>query len=162
VGFANIDKGYIDFDRFAHWIGQGVFFVTWVKSNMAYRVVENRPVPRHVGRKMEFRGRVRSDKTIELTDRESSRKCPHQLRQVKYYDAVSKRTFTFLTNNVRLSAQTVADLDNARWFVELFFKDLKQNLTFKSFYGTSQNAVTIQLCQALHNWIYVKEKLVLS
>ena len=43
----------------------------------------------------------------------------------------------------------IAILYKNRWQVELFFKWMKQHLRIKEFYGTSENAVKIQLYTAL-------------
>ena len=72
-----------------------------------------------------------------------------KLRCVEYLDPDSGRLFTFLTNNFKLCAQTIADIYKDRWQIELFFKELKQNLRIKRFVGTSENAVWIQIYTAL-------------
>jgi len=74
---------------------------------------------------------------------------PEELRVVRYHDSESKRTFEFLTNNFKLSARTIADIYKSRWDIELFFKWIKQNLKIKTFLGTSENAVKIQIWSAM-------------
>src|SRR5690606_11127504 len=44
---------------------------------------------------------------------------------------------------------TIAALYRERWQIELFFKALKQSLEFKTFVGTSPNAVKTQIWSAL-------------
>ena len=55
----------------------------------------------------------------------------------------------FLTNNFKLSANTIAAIYKNRWQIELYFKALKQNLKIKTFVGTSANAVRTQIWIAL-------------
>ena len=50
---------------------------------------------------------------------------------------------------MRLVAGTIADLYKARWNIEIFFRNIKQNFHIKSFVGTSPNAVEIQIWTAL-------------
>jgi hypothetical protein len=53
---AVFDQGYVDLEHLHALHERGVFWVTWAKDNMAYTVVEERPV----------RGRIRRDCVIEL------------------------------------------------------------------------------------------------
>jgi len=66
-----------------------------------------------------------------------------------YWDEENKREFIFLTNNFDLTALEVTELYRNRWQIELFFKWLKQHLKIKYFYGTSLNAVKIQIFVAI-------------
>lgn len=59
------------------------------------------------------------------------------------------RTFVFYTNNQEIIPEYVALLYKYRWRVELFYKWLKQHLRIKEFYGTSENAVKIQIYCAI-------------
>lgn len=87
--------------------------------------------------------------TIEFTGTQTAKKCPVPMRRIGYEDSVTGKRYTFLTNNFKLSARTIADIYKARWQVELFFKWIKQNLKIKSFIGTSKNAVKTQIWIAL-------------
>ena len=136
-----IDKGYNDYSWYNQLTEKGIFFVTRLKSNARHRVVHRRPVLKDKG--------LICDQTIEFTGTQTSKKCPVQLRRIGYMDAVTGKRYTFLTNNFKLSARTIADIYKARWQVELFFKWIKQNLKIKSFIGTSKNAVMTQIWVAL-------------
>jgi hypothetical protein len=136
-----VDRAFSDFGFFAHLTERSVFFVTRRKVNVAYRIVESRPVPDS--------NNVLSDGVIELTSAQGQKKCPHRLRLVTYFDPDTMRNFEFLTNNFRLSARTIADIYKERWRIELFFKALKQNLKIKTFIGTSANALLTQIWTAL-------------
>ncbi len=92
---------------------------------------------------------VLCDQRGKLTGFYTSKDYPEILRRVKYYDRESDRTFVFLTNNMEITATQVALLYKNRWQIELFFKWIKQHLKIKSFWGTSENAVRIQIYSAI-------------
>jgi IS4 transposase len=91
-----------------------------------------------------------------LTGYHAKKDYPELLRRVKYYDSENQRTFEYLTNNFLVTSITIASLYKERWQVELFFKWIKQHLRIKAFYGTSLNAVCVQL------WIAVCVYLLLA
>lgn len=136
-----IDRGYNDYEWYKQLNDKGIFFVTRLKKNAQYRVVERRPVLKSKG--------VRSDQTIVLSGVKAAEKCPIRLRRIGYRDPTTGKHYVFLTNNFTLAAKTIADIYKARWDVELFFKWIKQNLKIKSFIGTSKNAVLTQIWIAL-------------
>jgi hypothetical protein len=135
------DRGYNDYRLFAYWTESGVFFVTRMKDNALFEVVEERPIPQN-------RNIVR-DQTIRLTGIGAQEKCSHLLRRVEAVREDTGEILVFLTNHHQLGASTVAAIYKDRWQVELFFKALKQNLKIKTFVGTSANAVKIQIWTAL-------------
>lgn len=136
------DRGYTDYELFGSWTDEGVYFVTRMRDNAVYEVIEARPVP-------SCHPHIQSDQVIRLTGKNAEQKCPHQLRRIEVRDEEQPRTLVFLTNNPQLSAATIAAIYKDRWSVELFFKALKQNLKLKTFVGTSPNAVKIQIWTAL-------------
>ena len=77
------------------------------------------------------------------------------LRRIVFYDKEKNRTFVFYTNNIEVSAEDVALLYKYRWSVELFFKWMKQHLRIKEFYGTTENAVKIQVYAAITTYCLV-------
>ena len=81
--------------------------------------------------------------------RNTSKQYPKKLRKVVFYDAEMDRTFTFLSNNFELPPEQIALLYKNRWQIELFFKWIKQHLKIKSFWGTTENAVRIQIYTAI-------------
>ena len=93
--------------------------------------------------------RILTDAVIEFTEYNSYRKYPEKLRLVKFYDEEQGREFAFLTNAFHLTAPEIADLYKDRWQIELFFKWLKQHLKIKKFWGTTENAVRIQISSAI-------------
>jgi len=114
-----------------------IFFVTRLKDNAVYKLIERRPVNRRTG--------VTSDHVIDVTSRGKTLR----LRRVGYRDAETGKHYEFLTNHFRLSARTIADIYKERWRIEIFFREIKQNLRIKSFVGNTENAVLIQLYTAL-------------
>lgn len=135
------DRGYNDYRLFAKWTEEGVYFVTRMKDNALYTVVEKRPVPQHRS--------VLKDQIIVLSGSGAWAKCPYALRRVEIWDAQKQEVLVFLTNHYDFGASTISALYKERWQIELFFKALKQNLKIKTFVGTSPNAVKIQVWTAL-------------
>lgn len=135
------DRGYNDYRLFAYWTESGVFFVTRMKDNAQFEVVEEHAVPQNRN--------ILKDQTIRLTGPGAQEKCPHLLRRVEALREDTGEVLVFLTNHHGLGASTVAAIYKERWQVELFFKALKQNLRLKTFVGTKAFAVKIQIWTAL-------------
>ncbi len=136
-----MDRGYVDYDLFDYWTGEGVWFVTRAKKNMAYRVVKRRSLP--------GRGNVLRDEEIEFTGYDARRKCPHRLRRIVVWDEQQEREIVLLSNHMKFAASTIGRIYKDRWQIESFFKAIKQNLKIKTFVGTSENAVKTQIWTAL-------------
>jgi hypothetical protein len=136
-----MDRAYVDYDLFDYWTGEGIWFVSRAKSDMAYRVVKTRSLPE--------RGNVLLDQEIELTGYDAHRICPHRLRRIVVWDEENQKEIVLLTNHMNFAASTIARIYKDRWQIELFFKAIKQNLKIKTFVGTSENAVQIQIWTAL-------------
>jgi len=135
------DRGYVDFSRLYVINQRKAYFVIRAKSSLKYRRIYSAKVDKTTG--------VLCDQTGKLTGFYTAKGYPEKLRRVKYYDKESDRTFVFLTNNMEVTAVQVALLYKNRWQIELFFKWIKQHLKIKSFWGTSENAVRIQLYCAI-------------
>ena len=145
--FYIMDRGYIDFARLYTLAQCLAFFVTRAKTNLKFRRLYSHPVDKTTG--------LRCDQTIVLTGVNTSDHYPEKLRRIRYFDAESPKTLTFLTNNFVSPALTIARLYKCRWQVELFFKWIKQHLRIKSFYGTSENAVKSQIWIAISVYVLV-------
>jgi hypothetical protein len=135
------DRAYNDYRLFAKWTRRGVYFVTRMKSNADYTVDEERRVPE--------RGNILSDETIRLAGAGAWDKCPFLLRRIVVWDAVNQCQIVLLTNHLGFGSTTIAAIYKDRWEIEIFFKALKQNLKIKTFVGTSENALRIQVWTAL-------------
>ena len=136
-----IDRGYIDYALFGRWSMAGVFFVTRLKDNAAFEVVEECEIPRNRN--------IRADQLIRLTGAQAQADYPDLLRRIVAWDAENEREIVLLTNLLEFGSTTIAAIYKERWQIELFFKALKQNLTVKTFVGTSENALRIQIWTAL-------------
>lgn len=145
--FYIMDRGYMDFARLYHLTQWTACFVVRAKSNLKFRRLYSNPIDKTTG--------IRCDQIIRLTGPRSAKYYPEKLRRVKYFDAKTEKTLTFLTNNFALPALTIAELYRCRWQVELFFKWIKQHLRIKSFYGTSENAVKTQIWIAVSVYVLV-------
>lgn len=131
------DKGYTDFLRLYKIHTNGSFFVTRAKENLRFKRMYSRTVDKTTG--------VQSDHIGKLEIYKSKNEYPEKLRRIKYYDPEHDKNLVFLTNNMDLKASEIAFLYKKRWTVELFFKWMKQHLKIKSFWGTTLNAVKIQM-----------------
>ena len=150
---AIFDKGYADFLWYKSLDDKGVIFVTRIKRNAQYEVVELKDVSR-------FKY-IYSDQILKLKGFYSKQKYPDKLRRVRSKDPDTGKIITILTNNFTWSAKTIARIYKERWQIELFFKALKQQLKVKSFVGTSENALLSQLWIALTTYLllsYLKFK----
>jgi len=141
------DRGYVDYSRLYKITQHSAFFVVRAKSNLKFN--------RMYSRKHDKSSGVKSDQIGKLTGFYVSKEYPDKLRKVKFYDQETDRTFIFLTNNFELPAEQIAFLYKNRWQVELFFKWIKQHLKIKAFWGTSENAVRIQVYSAIITYCLV-------
>jgi hypothetical protein len=141
------DRGYVDYSRLYRITLLSAYFVVRAKSNLRFKRIYSQKVDKNTG--------VQNDQIGKLTGFYVSKDYPEKLRKVKYYDNETNRTFVFLTNNMTLTAQEVAFLYKNRWQIELFFKWIKQHLKIKSFWGTSENAVRIQIYSAITTYCLV-------
>lgn len=145
--FIVMDRGYIDFPRLFRLHQAMVYFVVRAKKNLRFQRRCSHRVDRSTG--------VRSDQTIVLNGQYSFAKFPSLLRRVSFYAADIDKRLVFLTNNFRIPSTTVAAIYKRRWQVELFFKWIKQNLRIKRFFGTSPNAVKIQIWTAVSTYVLI-------
>ena len=140
------DRGYNDFKRLYKIKTLNSFFVIRSKKNLQYKCVKwKRRPPKN----------ILSDAEIELTGYYPHQYYPESLRLIRYWDNESNKEFTYLTNAKHLTAQQIANLYKNRWQVELFFKWLKQHLKIKKFWGTTENAVRIQIYAAISAYCLV-------
>ena len=145
---AIFDMGYIDFSWFKSLDDKGIIFVTRMKKNAVYSVIEQRDVSR-------FKY-ILLDQTIKMTGYQTKDKCANLLRRIRSKDPDTGKAINILTNNFTWSAKTIAQIYKERWQIELFFKAIKQQLKVKSFVGTAKNALLSQL------WIALTAYLILS
>ena len=140
-GIYVVDRGYVDFAWLWSVHQTGAFFVTRLKKSLNWTRVVSHPVDKSIG--------LRCDQEVLLSSLRLKNLYPNRLRRISFRDETQNRTLVFLTNNFTLPSETIATLYKARWEIELFFKWIKQNLRVKTFYGTSPNAVKIQIWIAM-------------
>jgi hypothetical protein len=134
------DRAYVDFEWYNELNAKGVFFVIRVKENLKYKTLVRQD---RIQKQKEI-----SEKKILLTGVETSMKYPHPLRLIKLTPK-GEKPILLITNNFKLAASTITQIYKARWDIEEFFRWIKQNLKIKTFLGTSENAVLIQIWTAL-------------
>jgi Transposase DDE domain/Domain of unknown function (DUF4372) len=142
------DKAYNYYHQFALWTTQQVYFVTRMKKNAVFTVIE---VKRSHYRK-KGQAKVLRDEIIELEyhpEKEDGKqdfntKLKMRLRKVSYQDE-QNRYYDFLTNNFDIEAEDVAFLYKKRWGIEILFKKMKQNFQLHYFYGENENAIYTQV-----------------
>lgn len=143
-----MDKAYVDFAALFNIDAHNAYWITRAKDNMRYEIVDtNYNIDESTG--------LRGDFTIRLTGHKPSKLYPKEIRMVKYYDTESEDEITFITNQMDIGALQIANLYRNRWQIETFFKWIKQNLTIKSFWGHSENAVKTHLWIAICTYLIV-------
>ena len=136
-----MDRAYIDYDLWAKWTTQGIYFVTRLRHDLNITIIQDRSVP--------LNRNIQKDQLISLSSAQGRRECPFPLRRIEVWNAELQETIVLLTNHLSFGASTIADIYRQRWQIEVFFKTLKQNLKIKTFVGTSENALRIQIWTAL-------------
>jgi hypothetical protein len=143
-----IDRGYNDFEWFLELTQEGVYFVTRMKTNTVYTVLEECEVAAN--------GNVLKDQIVSLPALAKAGEEPVLFRRIEYWNADKSEILVFFSNLLHLAASTIAAIYKDRWQVELFFKALKQTAKIKTFVGTSANAVRTQVWTALIAMLVLK------
>lgn len=145
--FYVMDRGYLDFKRLYRIHKAGAYFITRTKRGFNFKRIYSAPVDKETG--------IKCDQTIKLLGFYVSQDYPEKLRRIKYYDKETDKNLIFLTDNFEVTALEIAMLYKHRWFIELFFKWIKQHLKIKSFWGESPNAVKTQVWIAISVYVIV-------
>jgi len=140
------DRGYVDYQWYQRLTAEGVFFVTRLRHDAHYRVLERRPVPQH--------GHIRKDEIIALGSPHYRQAGP--FRRVEVWVEERQEVLVLLSNHLSFGSTTIAQIYRQRWQIEVFFRYLKQNLRIKTFVGTSANALHIQIWTALIAMLLLK------
>jgi len=152
--FYIFDRGYTDFQRLYFIHCSKAFFVIRAKRDLKFRRIISQPIDKALN--------VRCDQLGYLKVFYSLKSYPEKIRKIKFYDSEQKRILIFLTNNLELAPQEIADIYKHRWKIELFFKWMKQHLRITEFWGRTPNAVKTQLYIAMITYVLiaiVREKL---
>ncbi|MCC9044579.1 IS4 family transposase [Myroides sp. M-43] len=144
------DRFYNDFSLLNVWDSKQVFFVIRHKEYLKFETIKELELPenRHQN--------ILKDELISLTNTRSKQIYPKKLRRVAVWDEQNNQAIELITNQFSWTANTISELYKSRWMVEIFFRDLKQLLHIKSFVGTSENAVMIQIWTALITILILK------
>ena len=147
---AIFDKGYVDYQQYAKWTKDNIYFVTRLKDNAVYEQLEEINIPDDCPDNY-----IKDEKIqIKFRDENKQEQCVG-LRRVVYYDKQKDRIFQFLTNIFEMTAEQIGQLYKMRWQIELLFKQLKQNFPLKYFLGDNENAIKIQIwCTLIANLLF--------
>jgi len=137
--FVVFDKAYNDYLQYLEWTLNDIYFVTRQKDNAVYKSIKEFNLADKTS------DAVLKDELILIEKGDTS----IQIRRVAYWDATKEKVYEFITNNVEISPDQVADIYKHRWQIETMFKRLKQNFPLKYFLGDNQNAIEIQVWSAL-------------
>jgi hypothetical protein len=144
------DRGYIDFKMLYRWKKEKIEFVIKLKDAIKYEQIKEFPLPE------EGDQHILKDEKIRLTGADTKDFYPDYLRRVVIYSETEESDIEIITNNFSWTASTIAELYKQRWSIEIFFKELKQHLKIKSFLGTTENAMWIQIWTALITLLLLK------
>ena len=142
-----MDRAYLDFER--------LYILHQAKSHFVIRAKRNFKFNRRYSHDVDKAAGVQCDQTVTLDTFYSIKGYPEPLRRIRYYDSEKGKRLIFLTNDFTLPATTIAALYKSRWHIETFFKWIKQHLRIKAFYGTSENAVKLQIWIAVSTYLLV-------
>lgn len=142
------DRGYNKYTLFNDFCKNKVIFVTRLKKNAKYKVIKRNNVKKY--------NNISSDHIIEFSGFNSNKKCPIKLRKIRSKDPETGKYIIVLTNQLKWSPKTIAQIYKDRWQIEIFFKMMKQKLKIKSFFGTSKNAILTQIWTAMIAYLLLK------
>jgi hypothetical protein len=144
------DRFYNDFPLLNIWDSNGVSFVVRHKENLLFKSIKENQLPENRHQ------HILKDEIIELTGVQSTGKYPKKLRRVTIWDDKNQQVIELITNQFNWTANTIGELYKSRWQIEIFFREIKQLLHIKSFIGTSENAVMIQIWTAMITILILK------
>lgn len=144
------DRFYNDFHLLNIWDSKGVYFVVRHKENIQYTAIKENELPENRHQ------HIMKDEIIELKNKTSKQKYSKRLRRIALWDDVNEQVIEIITNQMTWTANTIGELYKSRWQIEIFFREIKQLLHIKSFIGTSENAVQIQIWTALITILILK------
>jgi hypothetical protein len=144
------DRFYNDFALLNVWDSNGAFFVVRHKDNLQYTSIKENALPENRHKN------ILIDEIVGLKSPKSKEKYPKNLRRVAVWDDENEQVIEIITNQMSWTANTISELYKSRWQIEIFFREIKQNLHIKSFIGTTENAVMIQIWTALITILILK------
>lgn len=144
------DRYYNDFSLLNVWDSNSVYFVVRHKENLNFKTIKENELPNNRHQ------HVLKDEIIEFTGVQAKNKYPKRLRRIAIWNDENQQVIELITNQMSWTANTISELYRSRWQIEIFFREIKQLLHIKSFIGTSENAVMIQIWTALITILVLK------
>lgn len=136
-----MDRGYNSYKQLIQWTHQKVMWVTRLHPSSVWSMLEELPV----ANQQKQQG-ILQDAIIELGHPQKANINPIQkVRLIRFIDNTHNKELIFISNNLTISALTIADIYKQRWNIELLFKRIKQNFNLRDFLGDSENAIKIQI-----------------
>lgn len=132
-----MDRGYLDLKRLRRFQVHGAFFVTRERADLRFEITQTQAADPAQSGVM--------DQMIRFVGCTSRRTWPLPLRRITVHDPHTSQSVVLWTNQLTLCASTLGQLYRQRWQIEIFFRWIKQNLRLKHFYGTTPNAIRVQL-----------------
>lgn len=146
--FYVMDKAYADFKALFKFHKAGAFWVSRPKGSLKFATIEQMPIP-------DEKSGILEDSRIKATGYKSSSLYPDEMRLVRIYDPDIDDIIDFISNNFEVSALEISNLYRHRWDIEVFFKWIKQNITVKTLWGYSENAVKVHLWTAIISYLII-------
>lgn len=138
--FICFDKAYVDYKLFYQWAQQGISMVTRMKDNAVYKSIEEIEIPDNSD------NRIIKDEIVTVhTENDQNERVCLKLRRVAFYDPEKDKVYIFISNNLDIEAEVITNIYKRRWYIETYFRKLKQNFPLKYFLGDNQNAIEIQI-----------------
>ena len=146
--FYVIDKASMDLMALFKFHRAGAFWVSRPKGNLKFDTVEQMTVP-------DEKSCILDDSRIKTTGSKSGSLYPEEMRFIRIYDPGCDDIIDFISNNFEVSALEISNLYRHRWDIEVFFKWIKQNITVKTLWGYSENAVKVHLWTAIISYLLI-------
>jgi hypothetical protein len=138
--FICFDKAYIHYQRFYKWTQQGISMVTRIIDNAVYESYEELDIPDKCDDRI-----IRDEIVTVQTENDQKEPVCLKLRRVAFYDKAKDKVYVFMCNNLEVESEVIANIYKRRWYIETYFRKLKQNFPLKYFLGDNQNAIEIQI-----------------
>lgn len=149
-----MDRAYIDYQKFEELTQKGITYVTKMKSNLTYQILSSKYYMNSDGKMawreeiVEFHKKVKKTGDEEDEEDKEAIDIVHKARIITYVNmknAKNPKIIRLLTNDFDMKYEDIVAIYDARWDIELLFKQLKQNFPLRYFYGESANAIKIQI-----------------
>jgi len=133
---------------FAYWNENHSIYITRLKKNADYTVIEERTVPQNRN--------IIADQLIQFNGSSDRRRCPHIMRKVVVWDKEQDHEIVLQINHPEFGATTISAFYKDRWQIELFLKGFNQNLNVKTFVRISENALSTRIWTELIGMLSIK------